>query len=97
MDFIHVIGIFGVLLAFIGYVPQLSHLIKYKCPAKVDTSMYGIWAISSTLLLIHAIGIKTLIFTIVQIGNLVVVIIIYFLSQLYKTNRCKQHSETKIT
>jgi len=86
------IGFIGTAIAAIAYLPQIIHLIKEKCSAGISLVTYFIWVISSILLLINAVSIKSPVFTIFQICNIIAISVILIFGSIYRNGRCPTHS-----
>src|SRR5215472_3572118 len=50
-----ILGFAGVALGFVGYMPQVVHLIRQRCSAGISVHAYLIWLSAAVLLLAHAL------------------------------------------
>lgn len=77
-------GSLGILVVIIGYLPQIFHLIKIKDSTGMSISSWLVWLVGTAMLLVHAIGIKDLVFIIVETIYLVAIVTILLLIFKYK-------------
>jgi uncharacterized protein with PQ loop repeat len=90
------VGLLGTGLVIIAYVPQVHHLIKEHCSAGISVRAYGIWFIASVLFLIHAVSIEDLVFTMVQIANLLAIGVVLVCVRRFQKQICRTHLETRL-
>jgi uncharacterized protein with PQ loop repeat len=65
-----ILGFVGTVLVIGGYIPQIVHLIKERCPAGISIPAFSLWCTAALLFLIHAVMIRDSVFVGVQIVNL---------------------------
>lgn len=94
MNFSQLLGFLGTGLVIIGYVPQVRHVIKEHCSAGISVKAYDIWFIASVLFLIHAVTIGDLVFTMVQIANLIAMGVVLVYVRRFEKQMCRTHLET---
>lgn len=85
------LGFLGTGLVVVGYVPQIHHLIREHCSAGISIKAFVLWGSASLLFLIHAIMIMDVVFTCVQLVNLVAGGVIVSLSRRYQGESCPTH------
>ena len=49
------LGVAGIVLCVLGYLPQVVHLVKERCSAGLSVGAYYTWGIAAILLLSYAI------------------------------------------
>ena len=91
MTFGETVGYAGSLLVLIAYFPQIIHLIKEKCSAGISRRAFFIWLVSSTLLVVHSVIIKDMVFILLQLVNLLCTAVILFYAGRYKNMVCEYH------
>jgi uncharacterized protein with PQ loop repeat len=90
-----ILGFIGTIIAVAAYIPQIVHLIKERCSAGVSLTTYSLWIISSLLLLLNAISIRSVVFIVFQVCNFIAICIILFFGNRYKSDRCPTHKGWK--
>jgi uncharacterized protein with PQ loop repeat len=90
------LGLLGTGLVITAYLPQVHHLIKEHCAAGISVRAYGIWFGASLLFLIHAVMIEDLVFTIVQIANLLAIGVVLVCVRRFQKQICRTHLETRL-
>jgi uncharacterized protein with PQ loop repeat len=95
MEWNQLIGFLGTAVAAVAYLPQIIHLIKERCSAGISLKTYTLWIASSLLMLINAVSIKSAVFIVFQIANLVAISVILFYGKKYQGDRCPTHSYEK--
>ena len=48
------VGFVGTVIVIVAYMPQIIHRVKAQCSAGISLKAYGLWLLSSFLLLAHA-------------------------------------------
>ena len=86
-----ILGFAGIGVVVIAYAPQITHLRKEHCSAGISLKAYSLWCVSSALFLIHAVMIRDIVFTVVQLTNLVAIIDITLLVKRYGGYVCLTH------
>ncbi len=85
------LGLAGMGLVVLAYLPQIAHLVRARCTAGVSTWAYLVWTASAALLLTYAIAAKDPVFITLQAYQLVAVSTIYLLSRRHKGQPCAVH------
>jgi uncharacterized protein with PQ loop repeat len=94
MNLSQLLGFLGTALVIIAYVPQIRHVIKEHCSAGISVRAYDLWMIASVLFLIHAVMIEDLVFTVVQIANLLAMGIVLVNVRRFQNQVCRIHLAT---
>ncbi len=84
IDIFRVFGSIGTLLFAIAYLPQILHLIKERSSKGISLSSWSIWLIACVLLLLYAMSVSDLIFTVFYSVNIAAIVIIIALIYKYK-------------
>ena len=87
-----ILGAIATMLVIVGYVPQISHLIKQRCSAGISVPAFSIWLAASSLFLIHAALIDDVVFLVAQTVNLTAGGIVVALCKTYKGHVCPFHA-----
>jgi uncharacterized protein with PQ loop repeat len=90
-----ILGFAGIGVVVIAYAPQIIHLRKEHCSAGISLKAYSLWCVSSALFLIHAVMIRDIVFTVVQLINLVAIIDITLLVKRYGGYVCLTHLQAQ--
>jgi len=90
-----ILGFAGIAVVVIAYAPQIIHLRKEHCSAGISLKAYSLWCVSSALFLIHAVMIRDIVFTVVQLINLVAIIVITLLVKRYGGYLCLTHLQAQ--
>jgi uncharacterized protein with PQ loop repeat len=85
------LGFAGVALGFVGYMPQVVHLIRQRCSAGISVQAYLIWFSAAVLLLTHALLIYDGVFIVLQALGSVLDIAVLFLAIKYRKTACPGH------
>jgi len=85
------LGFAGVALGFVGYMPQVVHLIRQRCSAGISVHAYLIWLSAAVLLLTHALLIYDGVFIVLQIAGSVLDVAVLFLAIRYRGRPCPGH------
>jgi len=86
-----ILGLAGVALGFVGYMPQVVHLIRQRCSAGISVHAYLIWLSAAVLLLAHALLIFDGVFIVLQALGSVLDIAVLFLAIKYRGTACPDH------
>ena len=78
-------------LVIVGYVPQISHLIKERCTAGISVPAFLVWCLASTLFLVHAALIDDAVFVAAQSVNLGAGAVIVAFCRRFDGQRCPFH------
>ncbi|TMC83128.1 MAG: PQ-loop repeat-containing protein [Chloroflexi bacterium] len=85
------LGFAGVALGFVGYMPQVVHLLRQRCSAGLSVHAYLIWLTAAVLLLTHALLIYDGVFITLQTLGSVLDIAVLFLAIKYRGTACPDH------
>lgn len=85
------LGFAGVALGFLGYMPQVVHLIRQRCSAGISVQAYLVWLSAAVLLLTHALLIYDGVFIVLQMLGSVLDITVLFLAIKYRGRACPGH------
>jgi uncharacterized protein with PQ loop repeat len=94
MNMSTLVGLLGLLGALIGgyaYLPQIHHLIKEKCSAGISPAAFRLWTLSSSLILINALYIGSVVFMLLGIIQLLASITILIFSTKNKMHICESY------
>jgi uncharacterized protein with PQ loop repeat len=95
MNVTEILGSAGIAVVAVAYVPQIIHLHKEHCSAGISLKAYSLWCVSSALFLIHAVMIRDIVFTVVQLMNLVAIGVITILVKRYGRQVCLTHLQAQ--
>jgi len=92
---IHVIsqalGLLGIALGLLGYLPQVLHLVRQRCSGGVSVQSYLIWLGAAVLLLTHAIAINDDVFILLQSVGAGLDLTVVFFAVKYRGQACPLH------
>lgn len=95
MNVPEILGFAGIGVVVIAYMPQIIHLEKEHCSAGISLRAYSLWCVSSALFLIHAVMIHDIVFTVVQLINLVAIVVITLFAKRYRGYACLTHLQAQ--
>jgi hypothetical protein len=84
-------GYVGAGLAGAAYVPQISHLIRARCSAGVSRLAFGVWLLSSFLVVARAIAVQAGVFIALGVIQIAATAIIVFYATRYRDMSCPNH------
>lgn len=84
-------GFVGAGLAGAAYVPQIWHLIHERCSAGLSRLAFGVWLVSSMLVLTQAVAIRATVFIVLGGIQLVATMIILIYTTKYEDSYCPAH------
>jgi lipid-A-disaccharide synthase-like uncharacterized protein len=82
------LGIAGIAIAMLAYVPQVVHLGREHCSAGVSRRAWVMWLVSSVLVGSLAIHRGDLVFILLQISSVTSAAVILFLAYRYRGMVC---------
>ena len=85
------LGVTGIALAMLAYVPQVVHLGKEHCSSGVSRRAWAMWLVSILLVGTLAVHRGDLVFIALQISSLASAAIILALAQRYRGMLCAVH------
>jgi lipid-A-disaccharide synthase-like uncharacterized protein len=86
------LGIAGIAIAMLAYVPQVVHLGREHCSAGVSRRAWVMWLVSSVLVGSLAIHRGDLVFILLQISSMTSAAVILFLAYRYRGMVCDYHA-----
>ena len=86
------LGITGIAISVLAYLPQVVHLARERCSAGVSSRAWMMWLLSSLLIGALAIHRHDLVFILLQISSLTSAAIILSLAQRYRGMVCETHA-----
>lgn len=89
-SFTQFIGMCGVVLSAIAYLPQIVHLIKEHCSAGISRKAYFLWLTAAIAILINSLTSKSFVFILLALMQVLADIIILIFSYKY-TGTCAYH------
>jgi uncharacterized protein with PQ loop repeat len=89
-----VLGVAGVVISMLAYLPQVVHLAKEHCSAGVSTRAWMMWLISSILIGTLAVHRHDAVFILLQLSSLLSAAAILFLSRRYHGLVCDAHTHS---
>ena len=86
------LGVTGIAISVLAYLPQVVHLAREHCSAGVSSRAWSMWLLSSLLIGALALHRHDLVFVLLQISSLTSAAIILFLAQRYRGMVCEAHA-----
>jgi uncharacterized protein with PQ loop repeat len=87
-----VLGVVGVAISVIAYVPQVVHLWREQCSAGISGRAWAMWLASGVLVGTLAVHRRDPVFILLQIANLTSTAVVLFLSWRYRGMACEAHA-----
>jgi lipid-A-disaccharide synthase-like uncharacterized protein len=87
-----ILGIAGIAISMLAYLPQVVHLAREHCSAGVSRRAWTMWLVSSLLILALALHRQDPVFILLQVSSLTSAAIILFLAQRYDGMACEAHT-----
>ena len=87
-----ILGIAGITISMLAYVPQVVHLGKEHCSAGISRRAWAMWLVASLLLGTLAVHRGDYVFIALQLSTLTAAAIILFLAQKYRGMGCETHA-----
>ena len=82
-------GFVGTGIIIIAYIPQFVRIARTRHAADVSIPTYLLWAAGSALLLVHAMGMGSAVFTVLTLFQIVACLLIIALALWFKKPRHK--------
>lgn len=92
MNVIATLGFIGAVISGCAYIPQIYHLIKERCTAGLSKKAFGLWLVSSVLVLIDAIYVGAAVFIFLTIVQSLASAIIFGFTVVLNDKVCTYHS-----
>jgi len=77
-------GFLGTGIVIGGYVTQVAQLVRTHRAEGVSGRAYALWAIASGLILVHARGMPSAVFTVLSISQLLACVLIATVATIYR-------------
>jgi uncharacterized protein with PQ loop repeat len=87
-----VIGIVGIAISVLAYLPQVVHLAREHCSAGVSGRAWAMWLTSSVLVGALALHRHDAVFVLLQLSTLTSALIILVLVHRYRGMVCAAHA-----
>lgn len=92
MSVFEILGIAGIAISMLAYIPQVVHLGREHCSAGVSRRAWAMWLVSSVLIGTLALYRRDPVFILLQISTLASAAIILFLASKYRGMVCAYHA-----
>jgi lipid-A-disaccharide synthase-like uncharacterized protein len=86
------VGIAGIAISVLAYLPQVVHLAREHCSAGVSGRAWAMWLTSSVLVGALAVHRHDAVFVLLQLSTLTSALIILFLVHRYRGMVCATHA-----
>ncbi|MGH2957113.1 MAG: PQ-loop domain-containing transporter [Solirubrobacterales bacterium] len=87
-----IIGIAGIAIAVLAYLPQAVHLAREHCSAGVSERAWGMWLVSSLFVGALALHRADPVFILLQLSTLTSATVILVLARRYRGMTCPTHA-----
>ena len=91
-----ILGIAGIVISMLAYVPQMVHLGREHCSAGVSPRAWAMWVVSSLLIGALALHRRDPVFIMLQVSTLTSAAIILFLAHRYRGMVCALHAHSAL-
>lgn len=88
---IDLLGVLGITISIVAYVPQVVHLAREHCSAGVSSRAWTLWLVSALLVSIVAFERRDVVFIILQLSTLTSATVILLLAHRYQGMACESH------
>ncbi|HEY3542352.1 MAG TPA: PQ-loop repeat-containing protein [Gaiellaceae bacterium] len=89
-----VLGVAGIAISMLAYLPQVVHLAKEHCSAGVSSRAWTMWLVSSVLIGALAVHRHDAVFILLQVSSLASAAAILVLGHRYRGLVCETHLHT---
>jgi len=86
-----ILGVAGIAMSMLAYLPQVVHLAKEHCSAGVSSKAWAMWLISSVLIGALAVHRHDPVFILLQVSSLASAAVILILGRKYRGLVCQTH------
>jgi lipid-A-disaccharide synthase-like uncharacterized protein len=86
------VGLVGIAISVLAYLPQMTHLAKEHCSAGVSRRAWAMWLLSSVLIGVFAVRRHDPVFVLLQLTSLTSAATILSLAHRYRGLACKTHA-----
>jgi len=90
------LGIVGIAISVLAYVPQVVHLGREHCSAGISRRAWAMWLASGLLVGTLAVSRRDPVFILLQIANLTSTAVILFLSWRFRGMACAVHAYERV-
>jgi hypothetical protein len=87
-----ILGLTGIALSVLAYLPQVVHLARQHCSAGVSGRAWAMWLASSLLVGALALHRRDAVFVLLQLSTLVSATVILFFVHRYRGMICAAHA-----
>ena len=94
MNLFEVLGILGIAISLLAYVPQVIHLVREHCSDGVSGRAWAMWLTSGLLIGALALHRRDPVFIMLQASSLTSTAVILFLSHRYRGMVCEGHAHS---
>ena len=78
-----ILGMAGITISVLAYLPQVIHLIREHCSAGVSRRAWAMWIVSSVLIGVLALHRRDPVFVLLQLSSLTSASLIVFFASRY--------------
>jgi lipid-A-disaccharide synthase-like uncharacterized protein len=86
------LGVVGIAISVLAYLPQVVHLAREQCSAGVSRRAWAMWLLSSVLIGALAVHRRDPVFVVLQVSSLTSAAIILVLAHKYRGLSCQTHA-----
>lgn len=86
-----ILGIAGITISVLAYLPQVIHLVREHCSAGVSRRAWAMWILSSLLIGALALHRRDPVFVLLQVCSLTSATLIVFFASRYRGMVCPTH------
>jgi lipid-A-disaccharide synthase-like uncharacterized protein len=86
------LGIAGIAISVLAYLPQVVHLAREHCSAGVSRRAWAMWLVSSVFIGALALYRRDFVFILLQISSLSSAAVILALAHRYRAMVCEAHA-----
>ena len=86
------VGVLGILISVLAYLPQVIHLAREHCSAGVSGRAWAMWLVSSVMIGALAVHRHDPVFMLLQVSTLSSAAVIVFLARRYRGMICATHA-----
>jgi hypothetical protein len=77
-------GFLGIGIVIGGYISQVVRLVRTRRAEGLSGGAYVLWAVASGFLLVHARGMRSVVFTVLLISQIVACVLIAIVATIYR-------------
>ncbi len=90
------LGVIGIAISMLAYLPQILHLGRQHCSAGISRRAWAMWLVSSMLVGALAIDRGDPVFILLQASTLTSAAVILFLAYRYRGMVCELHARSPL-